>query len=203
MGSASLPESPAAARNRGPILEVLRAWLPERARVLEVGCGTGQHAAFFARELSGVDWQPSDRDDALFDAVSRWAREEGVAAARSPLRLDVTDAAAWPVGPFDAVFSANLIHIAPWEACQGLLRGAGRILREGGLLLLYGPFRVEGRHTAPSNEVFDADLRARDPRFGVRDLEAVAAEAAPHGLVLEMQIPLPANNRVVVLRRRA
>jgi len=202
VSSGRLPESPAAARNRGPILEVLRAWLPERARVLEVGCGTGQHAAFFAREMAGVDWQPSDRDDALFDAVRGWAREEGVEARRAPVRLDVTDDAAWPAGPFDAVFSANLIHIAPWEACQGLLRGAGRVLREGGLLLLYGPFRVEG-HTAPSNEAFDADLRARDPRYGVRDLEAVAAEAASHGLVVETQIPLPANNRVVVLRRRA
>jgi len=192
---APLPESPAAARNRGPILEVLREWLPENARVLEVGCGTGQHAAFFARELPGVDWQPTDRDDAMFDAVAGWAEVEGVASPR------VTDDAAWPAGPFDAVFSANLIHIAPWEACQGLLRGAGRVLRPGGLLLLYGPFRVEGRHTAPSNEAFDADLRRRDPRYGVRDVEAVAAEAAPHGLILETQTPLPANNRIIVFGR--
>lgn len=193
-------ESPAAARNRGPILEVLRAWLPEGARVLEVACGTGQHAAFFARALPGVTWQPTDRDDGLFDVVEAWAREEGVAAPCPPRRLDVT-ADDWPAGPFDAVFAANLIHIAPWEVCRGLLRGAAQGLRPGGALLLYGPFRLDGRHTAPSNEAFDASLRARDPRWGVRDLAEVEALGASHGLVRAERIAMPANNQIVVLRR--
>lgn len=195
-------ESPAAARNRGPILEVLRRLLPAPARVLEVGSGSGQHAAFFARALPHVDWQPSERDEELLAAIAGWQREEGVPAPRDPIRLDVTGDD-WPPGPFDAVFSANLIHIAPWETCLGLLGGAAHRLREGGLLVLYGPFREEGRHTAPSNAAFDESLRARDPRWGVRDLGEVAAEAARRGLVLRERVPMPANNRIAVLHRRA
>lgn len=195
-------ESPAATRNREPILEVLRARLGSPATVLEVGSGTGQHAAFFAASLPHVVWRPSDRDEELFPSIEAWAVREGVASPHEPVRLDVTGDA-WPAGPFDAVFSANLIHIAPWDACRGLVRGAGLHLRLEGLLFLYGPFRIGGRHTAPSNEAFDESLRARDPRFGVRDLEAVEAEAAPHGLVLEERVEMPANNQIAIFRKRA
>ena len=193
-------ESPAAARNREPILAVLRARLARPCRVLEVGSGTGQHAAFFARALPHVAWQPSERDNSLFPSIEAWAQAEGVEAPLPPIRLDVSGDD-WPPGPFDAVFSANLIHIAPFEACQGLVRGAGRCLPPGGLLLLYGPFRLEGRHTALSNEAFDRELRARDPRFGVRDLAEVEGEAARHGLEPIQRVPMPANNQLVVLQR--
>lgn len=195
-------ESPAAARNRGPILEVLRGRLRGPTRVLEVGSGTGQHAAFFARSLAELDWQPSERDAGLFDSIRAWAVHEGVARPRPPLRLDAT-AEAWPEGPFDWVFSANVVHIAPWEVCLGLVRGAARSLGPGGELLLYGPFRIGARHTAPSNEDFDLDLRRRDPAWGVRDLEAVEAEAARRGLVLVERVGMPANNQTLVFRRAA
>lgn len=195
-----LAESPAARRNREPILAALKALLPEAARVLEVGSGTGQHAAWFARHLPGVRWQPSDRTDELFGTIEGWARHEGVPSPLAPIRLDVTEES-WPAGPFDAVFSANLVHIAPWSACEGLLRGAGRCLRGGGLLVLYGPFRIAGRHTSPSNAAFDESLRARDGRFGVRDLEAVEAVAAEQALRQVRRLALPANNQLVVFQR--
>lgn len=196
-----LCDAPAARRNRGPILEALRRLLPARGRVLEVASGTGQHAAFFARSLPGIAWQPSERDEALLGSIAGWAREEGVPEPLPPLHLDACSED-WPEGPFDAVFSANLVHIAPWRTCCGLLRGAGRCLRPGGLLILYGPFRVGGSHTAPSNQAFDASLRARNPDWGVRDLDELEAEAARHGLVGTERMAMPANNQVVVLRRQ-
>ena len=191
---------PAASRNTEPILGVLRESIPGPARVLEIGSGTGQHAAHFAAALPHLDWQPSDRDDDHFESIRAWAAETGVADPRTPILLDVTGDA-WPAGPFDAVFAANVIHIAPWEVCEALLRGAAECLRPGGRLLLYGPFKIEGRHTAPSNDSFDEDLRARDPRFGVRDLERVAAEAATRGLAFEERVAMPANNQIAVFRR--
>ena len=193
-------ESAAAARNRGPILEVLRGYLNAPGRVLEVGSGTGQHASCFARALPAIEWQPTDRDDALFDSIRAWAAHEGVARPLAPQLLDATGSE-WPEGPFDAVFSANVVHISPWEVCLGLLDGAARVLRPGGHLFLYGPFRIGGRHTAPSNEAFDQDLRRRDPSWGVRDLERVQAEAAARGLVLVERVAMPANNQTLVFRR--
>lgn len=195
----SIRESAAASRNRLPILEVLRERFEAPARVLEIGSGTGQHAACFASALPHLDWQPTDRDESLFASIEAWARREGVARPLAPLTLDVTSDE-WPPGPFDAVFSANMIHIAPWEACVGLLRGAGRCLRPGGALVLYGPFRIGGKHTAESNEAFDRDLRGRDPSWGVRDLERVEAEGTVHGLSPAERIPMPANNQIVLLR---
>lgn len=190
--------APAADRNREPILTVLRRVLPARGLVLEVASGTGQHAAHFAAALPGITWQPSEADPELLASVAAWTRD--LANVRPALELDAT-AAPWPVTAVDAVFSANLVHIAPWPVCLGLLAGAGRHLAPGGALVLYGPFRIDGRHTADSNESFDRQLRDTDPGWGVRDLEAVCGAASDHGLALEERVPMPANNQTVVFRR--
>ena len=181
-------------------MEAFRPRLDAGAAVLEVASGSGQHAAFFAAELSGLTWQPTDRDGANFDSIVDWALEHGAANVCAPLELDVTDHA-WGVGSFDAIFNANMIHISPWGTCLGLFRGAARHLRPGGRLFLYGPFRVDGEHTAPSNAAFDADLRRRDPSWGVRDREAVEKLAVAQGFVLAEPLEMPANNQLLVFER--
>jgi SAM-dependent methyltransferase len=190
----------ATARNREPILEVLRRVLPERGVVLEIASGTGEHGVHFARNLPGLEWQPSDADDGALASIAGWRAHEGLANLREPVRIDVT-ADAWPVATVDAVFCANMIHIAPWECALGLVRGVGRHLRSGGVFVLYGPFRIDGQHTASSNERFDADLRARDPSWGVRELADVIAQAEPHGLHLRERVAMPANNFSLVFDR--
>ncbi|MFB4204295.1 hypothetical protein KBTX_02061 [wastewater metagenome] len=193
--------SPATARNREPILAVLRETIPERARVLEVASGTGEHAAFFTAAMPGWTWQPSDPQPAALASIRAW-RPYGGDGLLVPLELDVT--AEWPVaGPLDALVAINLIHISPWRVTEALMAGAGRLLADGGVLVLYGPYRENGEHTASSNAAFDADLRARDPQWGVRDLEAVTEAAAVHGLMLEQRHAMPANNLTVVFRRSA
>ena len=192
-------ESAAAERNREPILRVLQAWLPEGARVLEIASGTGQHAAFCAARLALATWQPSERDAGLFESILAWRDEAHADKVAPPVLLDVTDES-WPVGSFDALFNANMIQIAPWPVCLGLLAGAARHLEPGGLLLLYGPFRVGGQHTSPSNAAFDEDLRRREPSWGVRELEAVQEAAARQGLALVGREPMPANNQTLILR---
>lgn len=190
---------PATGRNREPILEALRPVLPQAGLVLEIASGSGQHAAYFAPALSPqLRWQPTDRDPELLPSISAWS--DGLANVLPPLVLDVTEDP-WPVARADAIFCANMIHIAPWAACEGLMRGAGRVLSPGGLLALYGPFMRGGEHTAPSNARFDSSLRARDPAWGVRDLDAVAACAGGQGLYLEAALEMPANNLTVLLRR--
>jgi SAM-dependent methyltransferase len=191
--------APAADRNREPILSVLREVLPVRGRVLEIASGTGQHAAAFAGAFPDLSWQPTDPSDAALASIAAWRDEAGAENLCSPLALDVEQP--WPVTAADAVVCINMIHIAPWTAARALLAGAGRILAEGGPLYLYGPYRVRDRPTAPSNEAFDASLRARDPRWGLRWLHEVAAEARRAGLVLERTVDMPANNLSVVLRR--
>ena len=193
-------DSPATRRNREPILAALRPRLDASAAVLEIASGSGQHAAFFAAGLSGVTWQPTDRDGANFDSIVGWAREHGAPNVRAPLELDVTHDA-WGVGSFDAIFNANMVHISPWQTCLGLFRGARYHLRSGGRLFLYGPFRVDAEHTAPSNAAFDADLRRRDPSWGVRDREAVEQVAAAQGFVLAEPVKMPANNQLLVFER--
>ena len=193
--------APAAERNRAPILAVLRRLVPPRARVLEVASGTGQHAAWFAAHLPGTLWQPSEADPSAFASITAWAAEEGASNVLEPVRLDCA-AARWPFGVFDVVYCANLIHIAPWDCCLGLLRGAGRHLAAGGRLLLYGPFRIGGEHTSASNAAFDAGLRAQDPGWGVRDLRDVEARAAEQGLRYVERVRMPANNLVVVFERQ-
>jgi len=193
--------APAAARNRDAILAVLRHVLPARGTVLEIASGTGEHAAHFAAALPGLVWQPSDGDDAALASIDAWAADSGAASIRPALHLDVTETP-WPVAQVDAVFCANMIHIAPWQAALSLLSEAGRILTRGGPLILYGPFMRDGQHTAPSNEDFDRSLRGRNPDWGVRDLAEVAGHADAAGLRLEETVSMPANNLTVIFRRR-
>lgn len=192
--------APATLRNRDPILEVLRRTLPRRGRVLEIAAGSGEHAVFFAAALTGLEWQPTDPDPANLESIQAWMRDTGVGNVAEPLALDVTRQP-WPVGPADAVLCINMIHIAPWSATVGLMEGAAALLPPGAPLILYGPFRRGGRHTAASNEAFDASLRARDPAWGVRDLEAVAREAEGRGLALEEEVEMPANNLILLFRK--
>lgn len=192
---------PAPERNKQPILAVLERVLPATGTLLEIASGTGQHAAYFAQHMPRWSIQPSDVDPANLASIKVWALETRLPNLREPLQVDACDDD-WQVAPLPAIFNANLIHIAPWEAALGLLRGAGRHLLPGGLLIVYGPFRIGGRHTAPSNETFDASLRERDPRYGVRDLEAVLAVAEEHGLTLQERVEMPANNQTLVLARR-
>lgn len=197
-------DAPATGRNRALILEVLARWLGAPPRhplhVLEIASGTGQHAVFFAEALPHLLWQPSDVDPDHLESIEAWRREAGLANVAAPLRLDVREPD-WGVAAADVIFNANMIHIAPWTVAEGLFAGAGRVLAKSGLLFLYGPFRIGGHHTAPSNEAFDADLRRRNPEWGVRDLEQVVATAAGAGLVWVETNDLPANNKLIVFRR--
>ena len=181
---------------------MLRAHLPPTARVLEVASGSGEHAVWFAHALPQAAWRPSDRDAAALTLIAARRAAEGPPNLLEPLRLDAADDASWPAGPFDAVVCINMIHIAPWAAAEGLMRLARRVLPPGGVLYLYGPYREGGRHTAPSNEAFDAGLRARDPSWGVRDREAVAALAEAHGLSPAARVEMPAHNLSLVFARR-
>ncbi|MEQ6917587.1 DUF938 domain-containing protein [Halomonas aquatica] len=192
-------QSPAAARNRQPILDVLMAVLPSDARVLEIASGSGEHAVTFAGAMPGWSWQPSDPNPHARRSIEAWREHAGLANLHPPMAVDVT--AVCPAGPHDAVVAINLLHISPWEVTEALLSCAGGQLSGGGVLFLYGPFKRKGRHTAPSNASFDADLRQRDPRFGIRDLDAVVEEAARCGLLLERLVDMPANNLSVVFRR--
>ncbi len=191
---------PSTARNREPLLAALRPHLPPAGVVLEVASGSGEHAVFLGAALPELRWQPSDPDPSCRASIAAWVEHEGPTNVAAPLELDAT-AWPWPLAHADAVLCVNMIHIAPWEATQGLLRGAAAVLPAGGPLLLYGPFVVDG-HTAPSNRAFDDSLRARDPRWGVRELRDVEREAKAHGLELATQVAMPANNLTVVLRRR-
>lgn len=190
--SAPLPHSPAAERNAPHILLALQAWLPPQACVLEVASGTGQHAQHFAAAMPAWEWQPTEAGSAPLAAIA--ARCAGLPAVRPPLVLDVL--ASWPVpaAGFDAVYAANLLHIAPWAATPAFMQGAARALRPGGVLVVYGPFIVDGEALAPSNAAFDADLRARHALWGLRALGEVQAAAASAGLRLAERRAMPANN---------
>ena len=190
---------PATARNREAILEVLRTRLPSSGTVLEIGSGSGEHVVFFGAALPQLRWQPSDPDPAARASIAAWIEHEGVTNVEPPVELDVMRWP-WPIARAEAILCANMIHIAPWEAAEQLLAGAAHVLPPGGPLLLYGPFVIDGR-TAPSNREFDASLRARDSRWGVRELRDVEREAASHGLSLVEIVGMPANNAIVVLRR--
>ncbi|MFL5059927.1 MAG: DUF938 domain-containing protein [Xanthobacteraceae bacterium] len=191
--------APAAERNKEPILAVLRRVLPERGKVLEIASGTGQHIVHFAKALSSLQWQPSDPDHTMHGSIARWIEHERLANVQPPIALNVSEP--WPVDHADAVLCINMIHIAPWQATLDLMAGAGRVLPAGGVLVLYGPYRRFGQHTADSNAVFDAQLRATDPQWGVRDLEAVLDVACRHGIGAQEIVAMPANNFTLVLRK--
>jgi SAM-dependent methyltransferase len=192
--------APAAERNKGPILAVLERVLPASGLVLEIASGTGQHAVHFARHLAGLVWQPSDPDPEMRASIQAWIDQADVQNVRAPLDLDVR-VVPWPIQQADAVVCINMTHIAPWEATTHLMAGAGHLLSPGGVLVLYGPYRRDGRHTAPSNEAFDEQLRAANPAWGVRDLEAVTALAEKHGFALDLLVEMPANNLTLAFRR--
>jgi SAM-dependent methyltransferase len=190
----------ASERNRGPILEVLRAVLPPTGLVLEIASGTGQHVAFFAPALPALQWQPSDPSAKHLGSIRAWAATSGAPNIAPPVELDV-ERQPWPITHADAILNINMIHIAPWSATEALFRGAARVLSPAGVLFLYGPFKREGRHIAESNQRFDDGLRAEDPRWGVRDLADVEGAAAAAGFVAPEVIRMPANNFSLVFRR--
>jgi hypothetical protein len=191
--------APATLRNREAIFAVLDRVLPRTGLVLEIASGTGEHATWIAPQLAGITWQPSDADPGALPSIAAWTAERAAANVLPPVVLDVC-AHAWPVTRAAAVFCANMIHISPWAATEGLLRGAARVLPADGPLVLYGPYMIAGAHTAPSNAAFDVSLRARNPDWGVRDLDQVIALAASHGLQHRETITMPANNLSVVFR---
>jgi len=192
--------APATERNREPILAVLRRVLPASGTVLEIASGTGQHVVHFAAALPGLTWQPSDPDAAARASIAAWTAHAGLSNVRVPLALDVCSHP-WGIASAQAVVCINMIHIAPWAAAEALFAGAGKLLGPGGVLFLYGPYRRGGAHTAPSNAAFDAQLRATDPEWGVRDMEAVVALGEAQGMRADEPVPMPANNFSLVFRR--
>ena len=193
--------SPAAARNTGPILEVLQAHLPARGEVLEIAAGSGEHAVAFAGALPGLGWTPTDPSPEARASIAAWTQAAGLPNLRVPLALDMLNPATWPQGPVQAVVCINMIHISPWAATEGLMALAGRTMASGGLLALYGPYREAEVPLAPSNGAFDDSLRSRDPAWGLRDRDAVVAAAKAEGLVLTLRTAMPANNLMLLFRR--
>jgi len=200
------PFSPAADRNKQPILELLRILLPPCGRALEIASGTAQHLAWFAAALPQWDWQPSDAFASALPAIADRVRQSGCVNLRQPVLLDVRDAR-WPGqadefgAQFDLIHCANMIHIAPWDCCVALMRGCGRYLAANGHLVLYGPFFEDGVAVADSNRDFDRSLRARDPRWGIRSLRDVTDQARLAGLERVARHVMPANNLLLVWRR--
>ena len=192
--------SPACDRNQGPILEVLRRVLPGSGLVLEIAAGSGQHAIHFSRALPMLTWQPTDPNADARASIEAWAADEELPNLMPPIELDVRSQP-WPLERADAIVCVNMIHISPWAATLALMRGAGAILPGGGVLYLYGPYRLDGRHTAPSNAAFDASLRAQNAEWGVRDLDEVVKVAGTEGLALVETVAMPANNLSVVFRK--
>lgn len=201
-GAPEISTSAAAERNKQPILEELQRLLPAQGKVLEIASGTGQHVAHFAAGLPDIHWQPSDREPGDFPGIMARRNAAGLGNVADPVLLNVLQADWRVAADFDAVLCINMIHISPWETTTALFSGAARHLRADGssLVVLYGPFREGGRHTAPSNEAFEQWLRAKDPRFGVRNLEDVEDVARAHGFARAHLVRLPANNLLVAFR---
>jgi SAM-dependent methyltransferase len=189
--------SPSTARNRDPILGVLKEALPASGLVLEIASGTGEHAVHFAAHLPELEWQPSDTDPDALSSIAAWRAATALPNLRAAVTLDVA-MEPWPIARAAAIVCINMIHISPWRATEALMRGAARALPGGGVLFLYGPYRRDGQHTAPSNDAFDRDLRRRNPEWGVRDLEAVVALAGANGLRMSRSVAMPANNFSIV-----
>ena len=192
LGKGVKRQAPAAARNVGPIGDVLAEWLPKSGLVLEIASGTGEHALAFARRFPNLEWQPSDPDPQALASIAAWAAE-GPSNLRQPVPIDVRRPD-WPVTTADAMLCINMVHISPWECSLGMLDGAERLLAQGAPLIMYGPWIQADIPTAPSNQAFDISLRDRDPRWGLRRVEDFAAEAAARGLRLAERRPMPSNN---------
>jgi len=192
--------APAAVRNREPIADVLQEWLPARGLVLEIASGTGEHAAFFAERFPGLEWQPSDVHPDALESVAAWREVAGLPNFRAPLLIDAASAD-WPIDRADAMLSINMVHISPWPSALGLLDGAARLLAPGAPLILYGPWLKDDIETAPSNLAFDADLKRRDPAWGLRRVEDFVAAAKKRGIAIEATRSMPANNLMLLLRR--
>lgn len=192
--------APAAERNQAPILEVLKRELPPRGLVLEIASGTGQHVTFFAQNLPRLSWQPSDPDAERRASISRWIAFEQLTNVSEPIALDVLEQP-WTIAAADAIVCINMVHVAPWATTQALLTGAQQVLADAGLLFLYGPYRRGGRHTAQRNATFDAALRAHDPEWGLRDVEAIERAANRVGFALVEVVAMPANNLSLVFRK--
>lgn len=193
---------PATARNRDPILSVLKRFLPHEGHVLEIASGSGEHVVHFAQHYPRLVWQPSDLDPACLKSIQGWIDHHSLENILPPLSLDTTIKDNWPENRLDALICINMVHISPWEATKGLFQKAGELIGADGFLYLYGPYRRNGEHTAPSNIEFEHWLKAKDPRFGVRDLEEVEGEAAKNGLSLHEIIDMPANNFSLVFQRQ-
>jgi SAM-dependent methyltransferase len=193
--------APSTARNRDPILAVLKPRLPGRGLVLEIAAGAGEHAVYNAAALPGLQWQPTDPSPEALASIQAWRDHAGLPNLLAPLRLDAAAPASWPVDRADAIVNINMIHISPWSATQGLMEGAGRLLPSGGLLFLYGAYIEPDVETAASNLAFDLSLKARNPAWGLRRLDEVTALAAQHGLELSERLAMPANNLALILRK--
>jgi hypothetical protein len=194
--------SPSAERNKGPIAELLRIVLPGQGDVLEVSSGTGQHVLHFAQVMPHIRWQPTEQDADCLRSIASWLAPASLPNVNAPIHLDVHDEV-WPVGEVAAVVCLNMTHIAPPSATEALLRGAGRVIRSGGILFLYGPYRRQGRHISASNETFDRLLRAENRDWGVRNIEDVALLAASEGLDLQEIHEMPANNLAIIFSKRS
>jgi hypothetical protein len=193
--------APAALRNREPIADVLREWLPSKGLVLEIASGTGEHAVYFAEHFPTLEWQPSDINPDALASIRAWREAAALPNIREPLIIDAASPT-WPIERADAILSINMVHISPWASALGLLDGAARLLSSGAPLILYGPWITDGIPTAPSNLAFDADLKRRDPQWGLRRVEEFAAEAQKRGFELEATKAMPANNMMLLLRAR-
>ena len=193
--------APAASRNESPIIEILGTVLADRAGVmLEIGSGTGQHAAAWAGAFPTLDWQPSDPFEEHHDSIRAWVAHAARANLRDPIWLDAAEP--WPeLGPLAGVISVNVIHIAPWAVAQGIVRGAAAAIAPGGVMIFYGPFMEGGQHTGEGNALFDARLRSEDPAWGIRDLEEISGLATEAGFTSPDVVPMPANNRLVSFRK--
>ena len=194
--------APATERNREAILSVLQDYLPNQGTVLEIASGTGQHAVFFAQQLTPRFWLPTDLDPTNIASIAAWRVEAGAANLLLPRQLDVRDPA-WLIdcdlpAPISAIVNINMLHISPWSCCEALFAGAAEVLDQSGVVILYGPFKRDGLHTAPSNAAFDEQLRSQDSAWGVRDLKAVVDVAVEQGFARQNVIEMPANNLSVV-----
>lgn len=192
--------APATLRNREAIAEVLAGELPEAGLVLEIASGTGEHALFFSESFPQLTWQPSDPDPSALASIEAWRLEQGRENLAAPIELNA-EARDWPIKRADAIFCANMIHIAPWAAALGLIAGAGRILQSGAPLILYGPYFEAEREPAASNLAFDESLRSRNATWGIREREEMDRLAAEHGFALAARHEMPANNLSLIYRK--